>query len=316
MTVEELYAAILDPKPVVAADVAEVLRQVEASSAPWPWSGLIVASKVDRLGFAFAAGYTMAMRRLASNWMPETSSRMSLAATESGGAHPRAIRTSLKADGDGYVLSGSKMWVTLAMEATHLLVIATEGELDNRPRLRAVIVPVQRVGVVRSAMPDAPFCPEVKHATLELSDVRVSRAEIVEEDGFAGVLRPFRTIEDLAIQAALCAWIIGVSRRLELDRSISARSMVLLGATQELWERPPTSPAVHVALGGLFEASATLVEAFAEAMRTSPAAAQMRERFERDRPLLGIAGRVREQRFQKAWDALSGDRPSETSADT
>lgn len=315
MSVEDLYGAILDPTPApTVTGVGDVLALIEASALPLPWSGLVVASKVDRLGYAFAAGYTMAMRRLASRWMPEEPWRMCLAATESGGAHPRAIHTSLKTDGDGYLLSGSKMWVTLAMDATHLLVLAAQGEQDNRPRIRAVIVPVQRTGVSRIPMPDASFCPEVKHATLELSEVRIRPHEVLDVDGFADVLRPFRTIEDLAIQAALCAWMTGVSRRLALDKTLSSRGLALLSATQELWERPPSSAAVHIALGGLFDASAALVEAFREGLkglRTSAAATEVGERFERDRPLLGIAGRVREQRLQKAWEVVSRGSTSE-----
>lgn len=326
MDLEQLVATLLDPTPAEALDepggVTELLRRVARSKAPPPWSGLELASRVDRLGYAFAAGYAMAMRRLVGQlggqplgWRTQdTSWTMSLCATEIGGAHPRAIHTSLVAAGDGsHRLSGSKRWATLALEATHLLIIAREGAASEvelaapeRPRLRAVVLPVERTGITRSPMPDAPFCPEVKHAAIELAEVRVQRDELLELDGFAQVLRPFRTIEDLAIQAALCSWMIGMSRQLGLDRGIAERGLALLAATHELWQRPPDAPTVQLALAGLLHGARELLEVFHEALRSTPAAAEISARLERDRPLLGIASRVREQRQQKAWAALSG----------
>src|SRR5690606_8056571 len=92
------------------------------------WGGF----EADRLGYAFVAGYQAALDRLlaiaAVDAVPRRSQRMSLAATESGGAHPRAIATTLEAQPDGsFVLRGEKTFATLASAADELLVVASIG---------------------------------------------------------------------------------------------------------------------------------------------------------------------------------------------
>ena len=84
---------------------------------------------VDRLGYAFAAGYAAALHALVPE-LERPPVLASLAATEEGGAHPRAIRTTLTREGDHWRLSGHKRWVTLA--GTQLLVLAKLEEAAVR----------------------------------------------------------------------------------------------------------------------------------------------------------------------------------------
>ena len=124
----------------------------------------------DRLGFAFAGGYAEALRALVPG---PPRPLLALCATEEGGAHPRAIRTALTADGDGHRLSGHKRWATLSDVGGDLLVIATRGAgADGKPRLAAVAIPDDAPGVTLTASA-APFVPEIPHATVALVDVAV-----------------------------------------------------------------------------------------------------------------------------------------------
>src|SRR5262245_7801337 len=76
------------------------------------WSGF----EADRLGYAFAGGYHAALGRLVDHArLPEA--KISLAATESGGAHPRAIETRLDGVGAELRLRGEKTFATLASVA-------------------------------------------------------------------------------------------------------------------------------------------------------------------------------------------------------
>ena len=84
---------------------------------------LVGGACADRLGFAFAAGYAEALHAL----VPATRDRLAvLCATEDGGAHPRAIRTTLCAvddtggGGAHYRLDGRKKWATAATAATEI----------------------------------------------------------------------------------------------------------------------------------------------------------------------------------------------------
>ena len=65
------------------------------------WGG----AHVDRLGYAFVAGYSAALARM----FPGAPARSALAVTEAGGNHPRAIATRL-ADGK---LTGEKTFVSM-----------------------------------------------------------------------------------------------------------------------------------------------------------------------------------------------------------
>jgi acyl-CoA dehydrogenase len=147
--------------------------------------GGLVASCV---GWAFASGYEAALARLD----PEATRDGSLAAlcaTEEGGGHPRAIRTTLTPTGGQYALAGRKAWVTLGAEAEVLLVVASVGlDPDGRNRLRVARVPSSRAGVRLEAGGATPFAPEIGHARAAFEGVTVDEAELLPGDGYETVL--------------------------------------------------------------------------------------------------------------------------------
>jgi acyl-CoA dehydrogenase len=97
-------------------------------------------------------------------------------AEESGGSDPaRAIRTTAKRDGDHYVLSGRKMWITNAERADYGVVYArTDAGIS------AFIVETSRPGVSTSRIPVIR-----NHAPTELvlDDVRVPAGNLVSQEG-------------------------------------------------------------------------------------------------------------------------------------
>jgi acyl-CoA dehydrogenase len=97
-------------------------------------------------------------------------------AEESGGSDPaRAIRTKAKRDGDHYVLSGRKMWITNAERADYGVVYArTDAGIS------AFIVETSRPGVSTSRIPVIR-----NHAPTELilDDVRIPAGNLVGQEG-------------------------------------------------------------------------------------------------------------------------------------
>jgi len=97
-------------------------------------------------------------------------------AEESGGSDPaRAIRTAAKRDGDHYVLSGRKMWITNAERADYGVVYArTDAGIS------AFIVETSRPGVSTSRIPVIR-----NHAPTELilDDVRIPAGNLVDREG-------------------------------------------------------------------------------------------------------------------------------------
>ncbi|HEU5060988.1 MAG TPA: acyl-CoA dehydrogenase family protein [Kofleriaceae bacterium] len=242
----------------------------------------------DRPGWAFASGYLEALRRL----VPPLGGRATcLAATEAGGAHPRAIATRLA----GGRLDGVKRFVTLAPACEAVVVIASEGESGGRNRLAAVVVPLDRDGVSLEALPPTPFAPEVPHAAVSFRAVAVGPDERLAGDGYTDYLKPFRTVEDIHVVAAITAWLAAVHSRagpLVEELAALAASLVAIGRLD------PRAHATHRVLGG---ALAALEAALARAEPLwAEVGAEARARWQRDRPLLQVAGSARAARLNRA----------------
>ncbi|HEY3822712.1 MAG TPA: acyl-CoA dehydrogenase family protein [Polyangiaceae bacterium] len=256
----------------------------------------------DGVGWAFACGYEAALARLDP---PATraGSLAALCATEEGGGHPRAIRTTLTPQNAGgrYELTGRKAWVTLGTEAEVLLVVATTGlDGEGRNRLRVARVPSTRAGVRIEAGGATPFAPEIGHARAAFDAVLVDEAELLPGDGYATVLKPFRTIEDTHVTAAVLGWGIGVGRRSAWERAWLDEAVVLVVALRSIGAAHPADPGVHIALAGALAATKRLLDAAAWD-RVEPS---VRAGWERDRPLLEVASTVRAARRESAWRTL------------
>lgn len=297
-----MVAHVLTKKPFVAveaprallAHVRQAALEVEQPIDEVIWH----ASTVDRLGLAFTAGYSAATRVLTERLGVSMPGHVSLAATEAGGAHPRAIETRLESDGKRFSLTGAKLWCTLAFEASHVLVIAKEGESDGRPLLKAVIVPVDRDGVNLEVMPETPFCPEVQHATVRLTRVSVTATEIAKVDAYGHVLKPFRTIEDSYVHAALLAWLAGVAVHEGFAHEIIERALALLASLRTIAALDPLGSATHRALAGTIDQSNLLLAACEP--EWGRADNDLAARYRRDLPLLSIAGKARRARLDRA----------------
>ena len=256
------------------------------------------------VGWAFACGYEAALARLD----PETARDGSLAAlcaTEEGGGHPRAIHTTLTPSGEvgRYVLTGRKAWVTLGAEAEVLLVVASVGvDPQGRTRLRVARVPSTRTGVRLEPGGATPFAPEIGHARAVFEGVLVDEAELLPGDGYATALKPFRTIEDTHVMAALLGWGIGVARRNGWARAWTDEAVALVVTLRAVGAAPPADPGTHIALAGALAGTKRLLSAGSwDRVETS-----VRTAWERDRPLLDVASTVRAARLEAAWRTLTG----------
>jgi acyl-CoA dehydrogenase len=263
----------------------------------------------DRVGFAFASGYQAALHALVPDLPPDRVA--ALCVTERGGGHPRVIEARLAPDGPlgaggvatAYRLTGKKRWATLSGVAGVLLVAVSTGtDAGGKNRIRLVRVESTAPGVKRTPMPEAPFTPEVGHDEVELTAVAVAAGDVYPGDGFARYVRPFRTIEDIHVVAAVHAYLIREIRLHGLPRGLTERLAACLAALRALAAEDPSAPETHVALAGLLELSRGPIEELDRiwSKTESPAHA----RWERDRLVLSVASNVREQRRERAWERL------------
>jgi hypothetical protein len=152
------------------------------------------------------------------------------------------------------------------------------------------------------AQPELPFVPEVPHASVHLHDVEVAEADVVPGDGYAEALKPFRTLEDLHVHGALLGLLVSVARRSGWPQASVEHLLALVTSALALGDLNPRAPSTHLALAGLLtRTTAFLDEAQPWWALVEPDEAR---RFERDRPLLNVAGKAREGRRQKAWASL------------
>jgi acyl-CoA dehydrogenase len=294
---------VLNPGPSAAfADADDFWRVYVADAAVLEAPidrALAGGALADRLGYAFLAGYSAALHALVPAADP--AAQRSLAATEEGGAHPKAIRCRLERRGDGWSLSGTKSWVTLA--SGELLVLASRGESEEgRSQLVLVRVGAQRPGVRRLPQPALPFVPEVLHAQVVLEAVPVTDADLLPGDGWERWVKPFRTVEDVHVNAAVLAYLGATAGRHGWPRPLREELAASLLTFHALAGMEPSSPETHVALGGALAQARRQVEACDPHWSSAPG--DERARWERDRPLLEVAGKARQLRLARAWERL------------
>lgn len=264
----------------------EALREASGTTAE---RAVIGGARADRVGYAFAIGYATALEALAGE------GNAALCVTEDGGNHPRAIQTRLV---DGRV-TGRKKWATLSDQATHLLVVATEGvDEAGRPRLRVVRVARDAPGVTLE-LSTAAFVPEIAHARVILEAVA---GELLPGDGYADYVKPFRTVEDIHVHAALIGYLIGAARRHGFAHAIVERLAMVACALASLAAADAKSPATHIALGGAIAATGAIVLEIEAAWAVAPD--EEWSRWQRDRAILQVAGKARGERLVRAWQAI------------
>lgn len=135
-------------------------------------------------------------------WLPglgDGSRFMSFAITEpDAGSNSHNISTSARPDGGGYVLSGAKYYITGADQAQAVLVVARDGERDERGRapLSLFVVPMDQV---RTQPIETEMVTAEKQFTLFFDDIRLDSRALIGSRGkglrqvFAG-LNPERIL--------------------------------------------------------------------------------------------------------------------------
>ncbi len=261
----------------------------------------------DRAAYAFAAGYQAALRRLVPTLPPDDIAALCI--TEEGSAHPRDMHTCLTAQGDDYRLDGKKSFVTSALEAEHLLVAACTGVDDRgKNRLRVLLLPRDTAGVQVTPLPDLPFVPEISHGTVTFEAVDVPQSALLPGDGYSAYVKPFRTLEDVHVFAGITAYLLRLARQYDWLPALRAQHLDMLLVLHTLGQADPHLPVVHLALDGVMQQMQALLAALEPAWET--AEAQVRAWWQRDKALLGVAGKVRGQRTANAWAYYGMEQPA------
>lgn len=275
-TLDETWAALLDRLgPVSPFELAVLGGQV----MPTP-------------GLAFLAGYQAALRVL---WPSAPDSLGALCASEKRSVRPADMH--MRLDMATLRLTGSKDFVTGGHEADWLLVAARSDAPGQTPQISLAVVYPGEPGVRLDPLPALPLMPEVAHARLHLDQALCER---LAGDGWDDYVKPFRSLEDLHVLAALCAWLYGIGRTHGWSQTLMLRLLALLGGCAEGSRHSAESPLTHLLLGGLFAQFAELREEINKALAGSEG--QWANLWMRDQGILDIASAARARRLAKAWN--------------
>jgi acyl-CoA dehydrogenase len=309
---DELLRLVLRERPpaVLSADLRGFWRDSAfvRSRFSSPVDRAIAGGAVsDRIGYAFASGYQAALVALVPGLPADGAA--SFCVTEEGGNRPRNILSRLGPGAPGRrVLTGTKRWSTMAPLATTLVVIANAGTRDDgRPVLAGVRVPVTAKGLTVTEMPSPPFVPEVTHAELGFHGVEVAESDVLPGDAYDEYVKPFRTVEDLHVQAGLLGYVTAVAFRHGFPETVRERLVALVVAARGVARLDPRRAETHLALAGLLAQIATVV-ADADSSWASVGDSE-RERWYRDVALVGVAQRARSERRARAFESIGEPAP-------
>lgn len=259
---------------------------------------LLAGVIADRLGFAFAGGYCAALQRLLNDPTPRLGA---LCVTEAGGNQPKHIETSLAAEGAAWRLNGEKTFVTLGDRAEMLWVAASTGEAGGRKQIKMVGIPANLQGVHLTLLPTLAFVPEIGHACVRFDNVTISADALLPGDGYSDYVKPFRTIEDIHVAAATCGLLLGQALRHAWPQAAILSLLSLADHWLHLAQAPADAPSTHLVLAGLMAQQQQLIESVTPHISADGNFAYL---WQRDLPLLKVAGKARHQRTANAWQLL------------
>jgi acyl-CoA dehydrogenase len=242
------------------------------------------AAAAPTVGAAFLGAYRAAVASLTGV------ADAALAATESGALHPARVATTVA---DGRV-TGHKGFVTGVPGAARAVVLAAAGADGGRVRLVCLAVELDAPGVTVTPQPPLPFVPDVPHAAVAFAD---APGRLLPGDGWADVVKPFRTVEDTFVCGALAAWLLA---RAEVAGADAAALSACLDGFAAAAAHDPRDPVGHLALA---EAIDALRAATSDLHWPGDPAAGAA--WQRDRALLHVAERARAARTAAARAALT-----------
>ncbi|MFD2642242.1 acyl-CoA dehydrogenase [Pseudomonas japonica] len=244
-------------------------------------------------GLAFLAGYQAALRVL---WPSAPGGLGALCASEKRSVRPADM--TMRLDLAALRLDGRKDFVTCGSDADWLLVAARSEAPGEAPQLSLAVIYPGEPGVRLEPLPALPLMPEVGHARLHLEQALCER---LAGDGWDAYVKPFRTLEDLYVLSAICAWLYGIGRSHGWAQGLQLRLLALLGGCAEGSRQSAEAPASHLLLGGLFAQFSAMRDEINAALAATEG--EWANLWMRDQGILEIASAARLKRLEKAWRA-------------
>jgi citronellyl-CoA dehydrogenase len=117
-----------------------------------------------------------------------------------GGSDVAAVKTTAKSDGDDYVITGSKMWITNGLQADWCCLLANTSEGKPHENKSLIIVPMDAPGIEKQKIEKIGMYSS-DTAQLFFDEVRVPKRNLIGEEG-AGFLYQMLQFQEERIYAA------------------------------------------------------------------------------------------------------------------
>ncbi len=163
------------------ADAVVVVEELAAHGMPmliWVISPAIVGSILA----------AHASEEMKADWLPgiaDGSRKIAFGLTEpDAGSNSHQVSTTAKKDGDGWVISGQKYYISAIDQCEAVLIIARDGDLSTseKSRLSMFVVPTDAPGLSLQQIETSIVSPD-KQFTVFLDEVRVGPGALVGETG-------------------------------------------------------------------------------------------------------------------------------------
>ena len=143
--------------------------------------------------------------RQIEQWLPRLATgevTPSLAISEPGtGAHPKHLRTSAFRDGEDWILTGEKSFLTNGPLAGLFVVLAVSATEGGKNKITAFLVPRETPGLSLTDPLRLDFLKPSPHCGIRLAACRVSSDQVLGPpgDAFERISKPFRDLEDVML---------------------------------------------------------------------------------------------------------------------
>jgi len=170
---------------------------------------------------------------LKQEWLPGIAAgtkKIAFGLTESdAGSNSHQVATTARRDGDGWVIKGSKTFISAIDQADALLVVARDGDLStpDKKKLSIFVVPTDAPGLSYQPIPTSIVSPD-KQFSVFLDEVRVGPESLVGEAG-DGLRQVFAALNPERI---LVGAITGGVGRYAVERAAD------YAKTRQVWDVP------------------------------------------------------------------------------
>lgn len=112
------------------------------------------------------------------------------------GSDVAAIKTTAKKDGDDYVINGSKMWITNALQADFFCLLANTSDAQAHANKSMIIVPANSAGISFSEPLDKLGMRSSSTAQVYFDEVRVPQRNLVGTEGMGFMMQMLQFQEE------------------------------------------------------------------------------------------------------------------------